>query len=471
MGAERIVEEIPGRLEEALKYAVGRIEDDPKTIEAIVRYLGWDGHDVNQHRRDEPADFARGHTRQLVDYAIGRLQEEQFVPAAVERALSLIESSIPILDSELWEAFLKARLCFIRLSCDALVSVAAVFREESRFERVRFGRNDGLVKSGSAEGIGRLAGRAQALMQSHGWANIVTLTDDAREIFGPMVSQKFIEAVVRTVPRFEWLDEKSASFWYMPDRDDGSSNRLVSQIKRVLAAVPRVRLAELRSGIRSSNQAAGIAPPLSVLASICRRALFAHLEEDVVVRDYGSVGWDDILDPNEAILISILQSHGPALGRDAFLEFCRERAVNEETFDRLTSGSEILIRRSEAYALVGTTKPAGKIEGVDAGATDELSASASQLDLSEGRVSLRWKLQSATVQGGVLRVPEPANTFLEGDYTLSTVSGREIGRIQIRQRACWDVRRLLHYAGGDAGDSLVIEFDLRSRRAVGTLGD
>jgi hypothetical protein len=35
--------DVPLRLDEALKYAVARIEKDPQKIEIIISYLGWDG--------------------------------------------------------------------------------------------------------------------------------------------------------------------------------------------------------------------------------------------------------------------------------------------------------------------------------------------------------------------------------------------------------------------------------------------
>jgi hypothetical protein len=43
-----VVEDIdhraPARLDEALRYAVARVETDPRMTEAIARYLGWYGH-------------------------------------------------------------------------------------------------------------------------------------------------------------------------------------------------------------------------------------------------------------------------------------------------------------------------------------------------------------------------------------------------------------------------------------------
>ena len=74
-------------------------------------------------------------------------------------------------------------------------------------------------------------------------------------------------------------------------------------------------------------------------------------------------------------------------------------------------------------------------------------------------------------QGGALRVPEPINTFVQGDYSLKTLGCREMGLLHIRQRACWDVRRLVLALGGEAGDTLVIILNHRDHSAAGLLGN
>ena len=468
-GAERSQGQVPDRLDEALRYAVARIEEDPRNVDAIIRHLGWDGRYARNEDVGEPPGLPPERVKQIVGRAIDRMRQDEFIPQVVEQSISLAERSVPILDIELCNALLNAKLCFIKFTCAGLASAAAIFREKSPFEVARLGQSDSLVKAGTAEGINRLAARARALMRSRGCASIMELTDDAREIFGPNASQGFTEAAVRTVARFEWLDQQNGWFWYMPDSDPGA-NRLVDQIKRVSAAAPRVRLTELRSAIRRDHRFGSFAPPLKVLASICKRLLFLHLDGDAVVRVPGLVPWDAVLGPNETTLADVLQTHGPVMGREEFLERCRERGMRADTFNQFTACSAILkMPVPGMYALVGAAIPAGTTENNGAASTGQSSVSHGVL--SEGRVFLAWKLQSSTLQSGVLRVPEPASTFVEGDYSLKTVTNRELGVIQICQRACWDVRRLLRDAGGEADDNLVIVLSLHDRRAIGILGD
>jgi hypothetical protein len=461
---------VPERLDEALQYAVARIEKDPQNVAAIVRYLGWDGHDAtNEDRPGRPAGLPRQRLQHIVERAIRELRADGTVPEVVERSIALVERSLPILDMELCKTLLNARLCYVRFTCRALASAAVVFRKQSPFEIVRIGRSVGLVKSGTAADINQLAARAQGLMRSRGWANIIELTDDAQGMFGPNANRGFTEAAVRTVERFEWLDQDKRCFWYMPDCGR-LSNRLVDQIQRILAVTPRIRLAELRSAIHHANGLRSFAPPLDALASICRRLLFVQIEGDTVVRVPGLAQWDTVLSPNETILIDVLRSYGPILSGEQFLEHCRKRGMNENIFNELTSRSVILDAPAPGtYALVGATIPVGMIEAIGGVSTEENLVTADHGCLSDDRVFLSWKLDSSTLRSGVLRVPVTVNTCVEGEFRLKTITNRELGFIQIFQRACWDLRRLLQYAGSETDDTLVIVLSLREHHAIGIL--
>jgi hypothetical protein len=125
----------------------------------------------------------------------------------------------------------------------------------------------------------------------------------------------------------------------------------------------------------------------------------------------------------------------------------------------------------EGYAIVGTIAPNPASEPTPAAPAAELSPAGKHGFLSEGRVFLTWKLQASAFVGGALRMPEPINTFAEGDYQLKIAVNGELGILHIRQRACWDVRLLLLALGGEAGDTLLIILNFRDRTAMASLGD
>ena len=116
---------MPTRLDEALRYAVSRIEKDPRNVDAITGYLGWYGHTRDaKHQSGQPIDLAHERAKLGSNRAIERLRQDGFVPDVVEKSLRLIERSLPLLEMEACEALMKARLCFTRLSCEALLAAA-----------------------------------------------------------------------------------------------------------------------------------------------------------------------------------------------------------------------------------------------------------------------------------------------------------------------------------------------------------
>src|SRR5262249_42118510 len=138
---------------------------------------------------------------------------------------------------------------------------------------------------------------------------------------------------------------------------------LANHIRRVMAVTPRIQLNELRSAIRRDYRMGNFAPPLNVLASICKRLFFVRFEGDVVTRAPAVIRWDEVLGSTETIFLKVLQEHGPVLRREEFLERCLEHGMNENTFGIFTSYSAVLSRPVPGmYSLVGATIPPGLIE-------------------------------------------------------------------------------------------------------------
>jgi hypothetical protein len=460
--------DVPTRLDEALRYAVSRIEKDPRNVDAIARYLGWYGHtrDARYHP-GEPIDLARERAKQAANRAVEHLRQDGFVPDAVEQSLSLIERSLPVLDMEACTALMKARLCFTRLSGEGLLAAAQCFRLKPPFEIARLGSSTALVKPGSTTDVTRLIARTRDLMQSCGCANTRELLHDALEIFGPNASEDFTEAVIRSGGPFEWLDRETKWFWYIPPP---GLNRVVKQIHRSLAVAGRIQLAMLRSAIRRDNGLGNFTPPTKILEAICGRVMGLQIEGDSVLGVPAMALRLEVLSTNERLLVDILQERGPVLEREKLREHCRERGMDEGTFKQLTVPSLILQdSRTGLYATAAAALPVSETQ--QTGTTGDPLASTAQGFLSEGKLFLAWRLQPSLLQGGALRVPEPINTFVQGDYNLKTLGCREMGLLHIRQRACWDVRRLVLALGGEVGDTLVIILNHRDHSAAGLLGN
>ena len=137
MDGEQTHDREPSRLDEALRYAVSRVEEDPRNVDAVLRYLGWNGHPRDAtHHPGQPIDLAQERAKQAANRTIELLRGDGLVPDAVEKSLSLIERSLPLLEMEACEVLMKARLCFTRLSCEALHAAGAISDTEYSARRL-----------------------------------------------------------------------------------------------------------------------------------------------------------------------------------------------------------------------------------------------------------------------------------------------------------------------------------------------
>ena len=391
----------PIRLDEALRYAVAQVEKDNHNVELVVAYFGWDGQ--NPRSVDElSAQFnvPAGHVIKVLARTVNALRDAGLVLEAVTRSIDLAARMLPILDVELCEALLQAQLCYVRLSCAALVAAAELFKGPSPFEEVAIGESRVLVRRGSSECIGELAAFVRHVLETRGCANIGELAEQFGGLVGRRTTQRLSEAVARSAGAFEWLDRESGWFWYVTEQG-GRGNPLVNCIRQALAVTPRIAVSQIQLTIEREITSA---PPLHVLTAICKRLLFVRIEGETIVRVPSLLVWDVV--------------------------------KKEATVRKLVRGQ-------------------GSVRGW----------------LSDGRLFVTWKLDEMILQSGVLRVHEPMSSFIEGDYELVTLGNDKLSDIQIRQRACWDTRPLLELRKANAGDTLVLIFDRKRRRATGILGD
>ena len=356
----------PGRLDEALRCAVARVETDPRVAEAIARYLGWYGHTRDAtHHPGQPIDLAQERAKQAANRAIELLREDGLVPEAVEKSLSLIERSLPLLEMEACEVLMKARLCFTRLSGEALLAAAKCFCPKLPFEMTRLGAAGVLIKPDSTASLDRLMARAREMVQTCGCANVTQLVQDAQDLLGPNVTERFTEALIRAGGPFEWLDRESKWFWYIPDR----SNRMVQQVQRSLALSGRIKLSMLRSAIRRDNGLGNFTPPTKIIEAVCRRVLGLQIEADSISQVPAMAPRKDPLTPNERLLATILREHGPVLGREKLQELCCARGIDDQAFEQLVRPSLLLHENEQGLVAFSDTElgtaPTGDEENDD----------------------------------------------------------------------------------------------------------
>jgi len=470
--AEQSGGKVPDQIDEALIYAMRRVEKNSRNIAVTIRHLGWDGQKKQTLESiGERLSVTRERVRQIVSRTTRALRKANFVPSAVERSIKLAERLAPALDTEVGQALLDAGLTTKPFGAAGLVSAAKVFFGRAQFTTVRSGAHTLILKRDTDTPITEITLRARRLVRARGCANTLDLADEFQESFGGPLSQSFITAMVSNNQSFEWLDQENGWFWYRP-RAGRAHNRLVNYIKRVLAVAPSAQLSEIRSALRRHYRTANYAPPRVVLAAVCDRVPFAWRDGEIVVRREDAIDWNTVLGPTETMLKNVLQTHGPILRREELLERCLALGMNENTFTLHSSYSPILTRPAKGlYALAGTAVPAGTIEDIRRRSMAPKLTVVDHGWIADGRIYAAWRLNKSALFSGILKMPKSMSSFAEGNYRLITIAGEQLGGIEVRGQTCWNLKRLFRRAGAETEDNLAIIFDLKKREAVGIFSD
>ena len=90
---------------------------------------------------------------------------------------------------------------------------------------------------------------------------------------------------------------------------------------------------------------------------------------------------------------------------------------------------------------------------------------------SDGRIWIGYRLSEAMIASGVFSVPGGLKRFLEGVFALYTEDGLAIGTLAIGDNGAWGLGPLFRRRGGEAGDTLLLCFDLSKRHAAAHIGD
>jgi len=61
--------------------------------------------------------------------------------------------------------------------------------------------------------------------------------------------------------------------------------------------------------------------------------------------------------------------------------------------------------------------------------------------------------------------------FLQGDFVMIAADGALIEHLKIKDSSGWSLTRFFQRRGGEPGDSLVLIFDLSSRKVEARMGD
>jgi hypothetical protein len=383
-----------------------------------------------------------------------------FVPA-LDRALKIATSLVPALAQEIEGQLVQRRVSHTGFCVEALLAAARALGREPRFavemlhtHRVVF----------PCDGVGFLQHMDQAARNAvRHWG--VTTVEDVAAATGVAVT--FCQKLLPVLPGFGWLDETSGWFWIV----DVPRNSLLTQIRKILVASPRIDVGELRTGVGRHNRKKGFAPPRRVLLELCRQLPWCRVDDEKITA-VAPLNPREILSDSEQIILKILSDHGPVIQRAKFEELCLDAGMNQSSFSVFLSYCPLICRYATGvYGLRGAEIPAGLVESLVPNQTTKSKLLVDYGWTNDRKVQVLYRLSHGMLTNGIVSIPAALKAFVQGKFALLSGDNSKIGTLVVKDHSGWGFGPFFSRRGGEAGDYLSVMFDTSHRVATVQIGD
>jgi hypothetical protein len=180
---------------------------------------------------------------------------------------------------------------------------------------------------------------------------------------------------------------------------------------------------------------------------------------------------EEVLSRTERLMVAVLTEHGPVLYRTEFQELCAAKGISRNTFSMYLWTNPLFSRVAVGvYALTGSQVSPGEVENCLQRSRDSSPTLTDCGWTSDARPWIALQMSPSVVASGVFPVPGSIRGFLLGRFVVEVADGTEAGKIQVAEQNSWGLGTLIRRYGVEPADFIVLEFNLRDRRAKAFIG-
>jgi hypothetical protein len=413
----------------------------------------------------------------------------------MERALSLIEKSLPVPAAKLEAELAKKGLTSVGMSIDAVAAGAKLLNRPVRFSVVKV--DDGksfavrqskiktkqkpdqqhgakrvnkgylAVRPEQVEIVPAIADQAKKKIYFHGLATAAEIMRLLGRRFPHAVEEQLIVEALKLVDGFNWLDESTGWFTLLGIGKHG----LPKAIDKVLSVAPEVTVSELREALARNRRLWKEPPPEKVLLEDCRLMQHAHIDGDTI-RSIPPRNWKKILTGVEIKLVSVLKKHGPLMDRGRMEDLCVAAGMNRFSFHAFLSWSPVIAQFGPSvYGLLGarfTKDQQNKMLAVARANRGSRRVLGDHGVTEDGNVWLKYQLSKAASTYAVITIPAALKKIVRGRFKLLTPDGSVIGTLAAKDGRAWGLGAYLRKCKAKFGDQITLTIDLAHHTATMT---
>lgn len=448
------------KLDEALLRLV-RTSVSARHVEAIAMRLGWDGMGgVTLEEAGEVAGVTRERIRQIQKRLEEALQTVTHVPA-LDRAIETLDRAADTFEPDGASLLRQKGITFDDFLPAGVLSAAKMMGRPCRFEVGPDRISVQLPGDTKAKVFKRTL---KSLSNLNHLASVLELQARIHQVDGKEPALETVRAFLDRHPGVVWLDDAHRWFWI---RQKEGRNRVLGQIRKMLAVTPSLPLETLREGVLRHHRTRNTILPRSVLMGLCRAAGFQVRDGVVSTTEHIEVA--EVLGGIETTMVDVLRSHGGIMHGADLEDECLERGVNRHSFWVYITYSPVLERVAPSvYALRGSRIDPAEVAHL---AGKEVIPEPALQDhgwTKDGGIWLGYRVKRNHLASGVVSVPAGIRKMIgERRLDLFSVDGASVGTFVLSSTGnAWGLTPFIGRRGVEVGDVLVIALDTELGIAV-----
>lgn len=438
----------------------------------VIKYLGWDGKGT---RTLQVLGKEFGMTRERVRQVFGNFKKKVleaqrlkgiYLPK-VDLALNKVAEQTPGAASDIEFELVRQGVTKEPFRLEGLLTAANILGRKAVFVVVRFGNQRFVLPQRAVNYLKAIIHLSRKAIEHRGVATISDIAAQVEEDIHQHVPNSFAVSVLSTLKDFRWLDESRGWFFL----SSVPRNRLLNLMEKILSVCDQIDIGDLRTGISRFHRMEGFAPPKEVLLQFCREIAWCKIQGGSVYAD-PRLDWEQVLrGTTDWAMCAILKEYGPAMPTAEFERRCLGIGLNKHTFYVYLSYSPIITKIVPGvYALRGSKIPPGIVESLKRDHKPQ-KVITDYGWTSDGEIWVAIKLSETILRSGVFSIPSGMKTFIQGEFALKAADGAAISALKIRDCSGWNLSSFFTRRGGEAGDYLVLVFNLKDRVVSIQIGD
>jgi hypothetical protein len=414
----------------------------------IARRLGWDGNGGMTLEAAANGEVTRERVRQLEE-RVRRASATKLLPV-VEAALELLAARAPITNDDAAGLLVAEGLARSPFEPAGLINAA---RFAGIGEQVSIAAGC-VFADGQRDDATRIEAMARKLVSRNGAARASAISDAVDD---PALDADAIRRVLVLDRETRWLDAER-EWLFLPT----ARNRAANHLRKMLAVAPSQAITDVREGFRRYDGREVILPR-NVVRELCKCFDWVHVDGERVAASV-PLDYRAVLENTEETLVDIFREHGPVLDRATAVDLGERQGLDRTTTGLYLGWSPVFDRIAiNRYTLRGADVPAGTLEAMRS-SSPRTRVQRGYGWTSSGRLWVGYTLSQAVIDSHVIGAPSALKDELRGGdevarYDLA-VPNHDLGQLATDGGNIWGLTRLLKRYAAEAGDALVLQFDL-----------